>query len=122
MIVDAHHPGLNELGESNDGSDVLQRRTANNNVSSDESVSVLYERHASSQHDRDSSSRTGISSSVKRIPRSSSLPQARGSAGRPDRNLPRNTYSFNEDLQVILISIYHGCGSIKPNPIAVHTF
>lgn len=100
MIVDAHHPGLNELGESNDGSDVLQRRTANNNVSSDESVSVLYERHASSQHDRDSSSRTGISSSVKRIPRSSSLPQARGSAGRPDRNLPRNTYSFNEDMQL----------------------
>ena len=112
-IPDNGDPELNELVESRDESDshqTMRTRTEINNDTTDASVNVLYERHASGQQDQESSRHIGIilsatispgtTSSGRRIPKSKSLPQGLGSAASSEKYLPRTTHSFHEDVQV----------------------
>lgn len=108
-IIDNGNPELNEHMESHDVSEsyqVVRTRIGTNYDATDSPTDVLYGRYdASGQQNQQCSSHkatisSGSTSSDKRFPKSRSLPQELGSTARFERHLPRNTYSYDEDLQL----------------------
>ena len=101
-FIDTEQPELNADADR-DGSESYQTaRTLPDidNDSIDDPASVSYDRVASWQLHRPNSSRIEDTISERRLPKSRSLPQGLGGTEQPERCVPRNTYSFHEDLQV----------------------